>query len=329
MTELAGKQVLVTGSGGFIASHLCERLARDGVRTRALVHYNALGRRGWLDHSPLAGEMDIVAGDITDRDSVRRAMEGVEVVFHLAALIAIPYSYQAPASYLNVNAGGTLNVLQAARDSGGPLVVHTSTSEVYGSARHIPITEDHPLQGQSPYSASKIAADKMVEAFHCSFDLPVVTVRPFNTYGPRQSARAIVPAIIAQCLSGAPVIRLGALSPTRDLNYVDDTVSAFVAAATHRVAVGRAIHFGSGMEVSVGDLARRLIAMTGSDAVVEEDAKRLRPEKSEVLRLVADASQARTLLAWAPQVDLDAGLERTIAWARDHLDRDRPGQYVV
>lgn len=323
-----GKKVLVTGGGGFIGSHLTERLVELGASTRALVHYNALGSWGWLDHSPLKDQVEVVSGDICDRDSVHSALHGVDVVFHLAALIAIPYSYRAPESYVRTNIIGTLNVLQAARELGTERVVHTSTSEVYGTARYVPIDEGHPLQGQSPYSASKLSADKMAEAFHLSFQVPVVTVRPFNTFGPRQSARAIIPTVISQCLVGQRV-RLGSTTPTRDLNYVANTVEGFVKAAESPRALGQTVNLGSGREISVGDLARKIAELIGQDIQIECDQQRLRPDASEVERLLADNRLARELLDWEPQVDLETGLQHTIEWMRASLERYRPGVYVV
>lgn len=323
-----GKRVLVTGAGGFIGSHLTERLMQLGATTRAMVHYNALGTWGWLDESPVLSDTQVFAGDICDRDSVHRAMEGVEVVFHLAALIAIPYSYLAPASYVRTNVEGTLNVLQAARELAVDRVIHTSTSEVYGTARRTPIDEAHPLQGQSPYSASKIGADKMAEAYHHSFGLPVVTVRPFNTFGPRQSGRAVIPAIITQCLSGEKV-RLGNLSPTRDLSYVGDTVQGFLLAASEPEAVGQTINLGSGREISIGDLAHLIAQLAGRPITIESQAERVRPEMGEVDRLVADNRLARTMLGWCPAVTLETGLQRTIEWTQAHLERYRPGVYVI
>ncbi|MFC2036467.1 GDP-mannose 4,6-dehydratase [Chloroflexota bacterium] len=322
------RQVLVTGAGGFIGSHLTERLVELGACTRALVHYNALGTWGWLDHSPLRDDMEIVTGDICDRDSVQQAMQGSEVVFHLAALIAIPYSYRAPASYVRTNVEGTLNVLQAARELNVERIVHTSTSEVYGTARYVPIDEEHPLQGQSPYSASKIGADKLAEAYHASFALPVVTVRPFNTFGPRQSARAVIPAIVTQCLAGE-TIRLGNLHPTRDLNYVANTVDGFLKAASVPAAVGQTINLGSGREISIGQLAKVIARLVGQSIVVEGDAQRMRPDKSEVDRLLADNTLARTLLEWAPAISLEEGLRRTIEWIAQNQERYRPHVYVV
>jgi len=323
------KTVLVTGGGGFIGSHLTERLVALGAKVRALVHYNALGRHGWLDESPVHGDVEVIAGDICDRDSVRSSMQDVEVVFHLAALIAIPYSYRAPGSYVRTNIEGTLNVLQAARELKTARVIHTSTSECYGTARYAPIDEAHPLQGQSPYSASKIGADKMAESFHLSFEVPVVTVRPFNTFGPRQSARAVIPTVIAQCLAGKSAIRLGSLHPTRDMNYVGNTVEGFLAAASHPAAVGRTINLGSNREISVGDLAQMIIDLTGSKATIESEAARLRPEKSEVERLLADNRLAKEILEWEPAVSLEDGLTRTIAWLRDNLHRYRPDTYAI
>jgi NAD dependent epimerase/dehydratase len=323
-----GKHVLVTGAGGFIGSHLTERLVELGANTRALVHYNALGAWGWLDQSPLCDDIQVLAGDVCDRDSVRQAMRGVEMVFHLAALIAIPYSYHAPASYVRTNVEGALNVLQAARELGVERVVHTSSSEVYGTARYVPIDEAHPLQGQSPYSASKIGADKLAEAFYVSFDLPVVTVRPFNTFGPRQSARAVIPTIITQCLT-QEVVRLGNLTPTRDLNYVTNIVQGFLLAALSPAAVGQTINLGSGQEISIGDLAHLIARLVGRPIVVESETQRIRPDKSEVERLLADNTLARDLLNWEPTVSLEQGLEYTIEWIKQNLGRYRPDVYVI
>lgn len=326
--DLSGKEVLVTGAGGFIGSHLTERLAAEGAKVRALVHYNALGSWGWLDESDERERLEIVAGDIADRDSVRAAVEGCELVFHLAALIAIPYSYQAPESFLRTNAMGTLNVMQAAREMGVERVVHTSTSEAYGTARYAPIDEAHPLQAQSPYAASKIAADKIAESFQLSFEVPVVTVRPFNTFGPRQSARAVIPSIITQCLAGSQV-RLGSLHPTRDLNYVSNTVDGFLAAATAANVEGETVNLGSGREISIGALAALIAELTGTDAQIECDEQRLRPEASEVERLLAANDKAKDLLGWQPAVSLEDGLRATIEWIREHPERYRPGVYVV
>jgi NAD dependent epimerase/dehydratase len=326
--NLQGKRILVTGAGGFIGSHLAEACVAAGATTRALVHYNALGTWGWLDHSAARQQMEIIAGDLTDRDSVKLASKDCEIIFHLGALIAIPYSYHAPASYVRTNIEGTLNVLQAARETGAARVIHTSTSEVYGTARHVPIGEEHPLQGQSPYSASKIGADKLAEAFHLSFGLPVVTLRPFNTFGPRQSARAVMPTIITQLLANQPV-KLGNLHPTRDLNYVANTVEGFLLAATAPAAVGRTINLGSGREISIGDLVQLIARLMGTAANIEQEAQRLRPADSEVERLLAKNELARELLGWSPKVTLEEGLLHTIAWLREHQARYRPGVYVL
>ncbi|MCX6921755.1 MAG: SDR family NAD(P)-dependent oxidoreductase [Verrucomicrobia bacterium] len=328
MQDWSNKRVLVTGGGGFIGSHLTERLAEMGANVRVLVHYNALGRWGWLDQSPMAERIEVIAGDVTDRDSVRQATKGREIVFHLAALIAIPYSYHAPASYVRTNVEGTLNVLQCAREESVERVIHTSTSEVYGTAKYVPIDESHPLQGQSPYSASKIGADKMAEAFHRSFNLPVVTVRPFNTFGPRQSARAVIPTIITQCLKGETV-RLGSLNPTRDLNYVANTVDGFLASAQSQEAVGQTINLGSGQEISVGDLVQLISKLVGKPLRIESENTRMRPAASEVERLLANNSLARTLLKWEPAISLEQGLELTIDWLRVNLEKYRVGTYTV
>lgn len=324
----ANKRVLVTGAGGFIGSHLTERLVKLGGSVRALVHYNALGSRGWLDHSPLGKTLEVVAGDVTDRDSMQQAMQGREIVFHLAALIAIPYSYQAPASYVRTNVEGTLNLLQCARDAGVECFVHTSTSEVYGTAQRVPIDESHPLQGQSPYSASKIGADKMAEAVQLSFGLPVVTVRPFNTFGPRQSARAVVPTIITQLLAGANV-SLGKTTPTRDLNFIENTLDGFVLAGSSPAAIGKTINLGSGREIGIGDLALLIARLMDRPIQIEREDERLRPEGSEVHRLLADNRLARELLGWEPRVSLESGLERTIEWIRQNPERYRPGVYII
>jgi dTDP-glucose 4,6-dehydratase len=293
-----------------------------------MVHYNSAGRRGWLDQSPLKNDMEIVAGDITDGGSVYAAMQGREVVFHLAALIAIPYSYSAPLSYVQTNVVGTLNVLEAARRLGTSRVIQTSTSEVYGTAQFVPISESHPLQGQSPYSASKIGADKLAESYFRSFELPVVTVRPFNTYGPRQSARAVLPTIITQCLAGKTV-RLGSLSPTRDLNFVSDTAAGFMACAAHPDAVGRTLNIGSGREISVGDLAKLTASLIGADVRIECEDQRLRPPGSEVERLLADNRLAAEVVGWQPAVTLEAGLQQTIDWFRENAGSYRADVYNV
>jgi NAD dependent epimerase/dehydratase len=324
----AGKRVLVTGAGGFIGSHLTEKLVGLGADVRAFVHYNALGNWGWLDESSTAARCSVIAGDVTDRDSVREAARDCKVVFHLAALIAIPYSYRAPAAYLRTNVEGTLQVLHAVRELGIERLVHTSTSEVYGTAQRVPIDEEHPLQGQSPYSASKIGADMMVEAFSRSYDVPAVTVRPFNTFGPRQSARAVIPSIIAQLLSGSSV-RLGSLHPTRDLNFVGNTVNGFILAGSTPDAIGRTVNLGSGREISVESMARLIAEIAGVPIEIECDDHRKRPEASEVERLVADSSLARECLGWYPEISLEEGLLQTIDWMRQRTRRQRDIDYAV
>jgi NAD dependent epimerase/dehydratase len=326
--ELAGRKVLVTGAGGFIGSHLVERLSERGANVCALVRYNSNSAAGWLDRSPVRQHVDVVFSNVEDRDGVRKAMHGVDAVFHLAALIGIPYSYDAPDSYVRTNIGGTLNVLQAARDQQVGLVVHTSTSEVYGSAAFVPMTEEHPLRGQSPYSATKIGADKLAEAFHLSFGLPVVTVRPFNTYGPRQSERAVIPTIVAQVLGGQR-LRLGNLGPTRDFTYVTDTVEGFIRAAESDRAIGQVVNLGTGTEVSIGDLAERIMAKVGRTVPVEAEDERIRPTGSEVDRLCSDNARARALLEWQPRVSLDEGLGRTIEWLAGRVDSGDLTRYVV
>ena len=328
MSSWSGRRVAVTGAGGFIGSHLVERLVALGAEVRAFCEYNSLGSWGWLDDSGARGSFDVLLGDVRDRDSVSAGVAGAEVVFHLAALIAIPYSYDAPASYVETNVLGTLNVLRAAQEAGAGLVVHTSTSEVYGTARAVPIDEAHPLQGQSPYAASKIGADKMAEAFHRSYGLPVATLRPFNTYGPRQSARAVIPTILTQLLGGGGV-SLGNLAPTRDFTFVTDTVDAFVRVAERPEAIGRVLNVGSGREISIGDLVDRAARVLERDARVGDDRQRIRPPGSEVERLCADASEARRVLGWEPRVPLDEGLERTGAWLAENLERYRVGMYTL
>ena len=328
MSGWNSRTVLVTGAGGFIGSHLTERLVALGAKTRGLIRYNAANASGWLERSPVRDDVEIVPGDVRDRDSLRQAVRGVDVIFHLAALIGIPYSYHAPVSYLRTNAEGTLNILQAALDAGVKLVVHTSTSEVYGTARYVPIDEQHPLQGQSPYSASKIAADKIVEAFHCSFGLPVVTARPFNTYGPRQSARAVIPTIITQALTGSE-IRLGSLAPRRNFNYVADTVDGFIRLAECPQAVGEVVNLGSEQDLSIGELVDELLRLLGKTVPVVCEPDRQRPEPSEVERLCADNRKAKTLLGWAPRTPLREGLSATIDWVREHAETFQPGLYTI
>jgi dTDP-glucose 4,6-dehydratase len=323
-----GQKVLVTGAAGFIGSHLVERLVALGANTRAFVHYNSSGSWGWLDQSRVRDQIEVVLGDVRDRESIDVAMKKVDVVFHLAALIAIPYSYDAPLSYVRTNVEGTLNVLQSARSQGVGKIVHTSTSEVYGTARSVPISEEHPLQGQSPYSASKIGADKIAESFHLSFELPVVTVRPFNTYGPRQSARAVIPTIVTQALS-QPEIRLGNLDPTRDLNFVTDTVEGFIKAAESDNAVGEVINLGTGREISIGALAETILQTMGKRIPVVSESQRVRPENSEVERLCAENRKARELLGWQPQFSLEEGLVKTIEWLCENHEQYRSDVYVI
>lgn len=315
--------ILITGADGFIGSHLTEALVRQGKKVRALVHYNSFGSWGWLDHCArdVKGQFEIFAGDIRDPHGVKEAMKGCDAVLHLAALIAIPYSYHSPDTYVDTNVKGTLNVLQAARELGVKKVVHTSTSEVYGTARFVPITEEHPLQGQSPYSATKIAADQLAYSFYASFGLPVVIARPFNTYGPRQSARAVIPTIITQIANGQRQIKLGAVSPTRDFNYVADTVAGFVAAVASDRGIGEVINLGSNFEISIGDTAHAIAEAMGTSIEIITDDQRLRPEKSEVERLWASNTKARELLGWQPQYGgregFMRGLAETITWFRE------------
>lgn len=328
-------KILVTGADGFIGSHLAEHLVRRGYAVRAFTLYNSFGTRGWLDASPLAGEMEFFSGDIRDPYGVRAAVKGCDAVLHLAALIAIPYSYHSPDNYVDTNIKGTLNILQAARDLGVARLVHTSTSEVYGTARFVPITEEHPLQGQSPYAASKIGADQLALSFYRSFGTPVVVLRPFNTYGPRQSARAFIPTVITQIAAGIRPIRLGALHPTRDFSFVMDTVCAFEAALCAERIVGQTLNAGSGFEISMGDTARLIAEVMGVRVDILEDAQRLRPAGSEVERLVADAGQLKKLAGWQPAYgDLAGfrqGLEETAAWFSQpaNLVRYRAGRYAI
>lgn len=322
--------VLVTGAGGFIGSHLVERLVRDGTRVRAYVHYNSRNDWGNLEliDPAVKREIEVITGDVADPFSVRNAVRGAQVIYHLSSLIAIPYSYVAPQSYVATNIQGAINVLQAAREEGVERVVHTSTSECYGTAQYVPIDEKHPLQGQSPYSASKIGADMIAESYWRSFGLPVAILRPFNTFGPRQSARAVIPTIISQALKGG-VIKLGALAPTRDMNYVENTVESFLAAATNPAAVGQVINVGSGREISIGDLARLIIELIGSKSEVVEDTQRLRPANSEVERLLCANGKAMELLGWTPRIQLEEGLQRTIAWMTGNLDRFKTDIYNI
>lgn len=314
------KKILVTGADGFIGSHLTEELVRRGYDVRAFVLYNSFGTWGWLDQAPadIRAELDVFAGDVRDPYGVKKAMMGCDVVMHLAALIAIPYSYHSPDTYVETNVKGTLNVVQAARELGVEKVVHTSTSEVYGTARFVPITEEHPLQGQSPYSATKIGADQLAMSFYTSFDTPVAIIRPFNTYGPRQSARAVIPTVITQVANGARQIKLGSLHPTRDFNYVADTVRGFISVAESARSVGEVINIGSNYEISVGETVELIGDLMGTRLEVVSDDVRLRPAKSEVERLWADNSKAKQLLGWEPayggREGFRRGLAETIEW---------------
>jgi NAD dependent epimerase/dehydratase len=317
------KKILVTGADGFIGSHLTEALVRAGYEVKAFVLYNSFNSWGWLDHcSPdVKGKFEVFAGDIRDPHGVKEAMKGCDAVLHLAALIAIPYSYHSPDTYVDTNVKGTLNVLQAACELGVRRVVHTSTSEVYGTARFVPITEEHPLQGQSPYSATKIAADQLAYSFYASFDLPVLIARPFNTYGPRQSARAVIPTIITQIANGKKQIKLGAVSPTRDFNFIKDTVAGFIAALESDKGCGEVINFGSNFEISVGDTANLIAEAMNADIEILTDEARLRPTHSEVERLWADNSKARELFGWSPNYadreGFKRGLAETAEWFAD------------
>ena len=319
---MTGK-ILVTGADGFIGSHLTEALIRSGREVRAFVYYNSFNHWGWLDHSPrdIRQQLDVFAGDIRDPHGVKTAMRGCDTVMHLAALIAIPYSYHSPDSYVETNIRGTLNVLQAARELEVHKVVHTSTSEVYGTARSVPINEEHPLQGQSPYAATKIGADQLALSFQRAFGTPVTVIRPFNTYGPRQSARAIIPTIISQLASGKRRIKLGALHPTRDFSFIDDTVQGFIAIAQAAGAVGQVVNLGTNFEISIRDLAQLIAEVMGKAIDIETEAVRLRPEQSEVERLCADNTRARELLGWKPDYagrdGLRRGLAATCAWFQD------------
>jgi NAD dependent epimerase/dehydratase len=327
---MTGRAAIVTGAGGFIGSHLVERLVHDGARVRAFCRYNSRNDRGALDWlaDEVRAEVEPVMGELRDVESVSRALKGIDVVFHLGAQIAIPYSYVNPRDYVESNVLGSLNVAQCALDHGVSRVVHTSTSEVYGTAKTVPITEDHPLEAQSPYAASKIGADKLMDSFHRSFGLPVTVLRPFNTYGPRQSARAVIPTIISQALVGTS-LRLGSLDPRRDLTFVEDTVAGFVAAAAADAAVGKTVQLGTGHSVSVRQLVELVGELLGKDLGVEADPERVRPSASEVQLLLSDPARAESLCGWRPRVELREGLERTIAWIRDHQTHFRTGDYVI
>lgn len=329
--NLKGKKVLVTGSEGFIGSHLTERLVELGANVTALVQYNSFNNWGWIDtfDEDIKNSINVITGDIREYDNVKRMVKGQDVLFHLAALIAIPYSYLSPMAYVRTNVEGTTNILEACRDYEIEKIVHTSTSETYGTALYVPIDEKHPMQGQSPYSASKIAADKMAESFYRSFNTPVAIIRPFNTYGPRQSARAVIPTIISQILSGKREIKLGSLTPTRDFNYVKDTAEAFIKVAESQETVGQVVNSGSNYEISIGDLANKIIDIIGKDVSVICDEERLRPEKSEVNRLWADNGKIKRLTNWKPKYTLDEGLKETIDWIQDNMKYFKTDIYNV
>lgn len=331
--NLSNKRILVTGAGGFIGSHLVEELVKKGCKVRAFVHYNSFNRWGWLDYvdKKIKNSIEIFAGDVRDPNGVKESMRNIDVVFHLAALIGIPYSYHSPDTYVDTNIKGTLNILQAARDLGTEKVICTSTSEVYGTAQFVPITEEHPINPQSPYSATKASADFLVLSFYRSFNLPVSIIRPFNTYGPRQSARAVIPTIITQIASGKTIIKLGSISPTRDLTYVKDTVEGFIKVAESEKSIGKVINIGSNFEISIGDLAILISKLMDTKVKIEEEEQRQRPEKSEVERLWADNTKAKRLLEWSPKYTLEEGLKETINWFsnQDNLRFYKPNIYNV
>lgn len=325
------KKVLVTGAGGFIGSHLVEELLQQGKTIRCFVHYNSFNRWGWLDRfsKDKLKELEIITGDMRDPNGVREVLEGIDEIYHLAALIAIPFSYHSPDLYIDTNIKGTLNLLQAARDFGTSRILVTSTSEVYGTAKYVPIDENHPFQAQSPYSASKIGADRVAESFYRSFNMPITIVRPFNTYGPRQSARAVIPTIVTQLLAGNQEIRLGSLTPTRDFNYVKDTVRAFIEIAKSEKTIGEEINIASQKEISIGELAEELIKQINPKAKIVSDEDRLRPEKSEVNRLLGSNEKIMKLTKWQPRYPLKEGLAETIAWLKDNLDQYKVDIYNI
>ena len=329
MSGIKGQRVLVTGAGGFIGSHLVAMLVERGADVRGLIRYTSRGDRGalaWLDED-IGEAVEIVLGDVRDAESVAAASKDADVVMHLAAQIAIPYSYVNPRDFFETNVLGTFNVARAALDNGVSRVVHTSTSEVYGTARFVPITEDHPLETQSPYAASKLGADKLIDSFHRSFELPATVLRPFNTYGPHQSARAVIPTIITQALAGG-AIRLGSLDPRRDMTFVTDTAAGFIAAAESDAALGRTVQLGTGTDHSIGEIVETVGEILGRELDVELDEQRVRPPDSEVMRLISSPALASELMGWKPTVDLREGLERTLKWIEANLHRYRVGDYV-
>ncbi|NLK95014.1 MAG: NAD-dependent epimerase/dehydratase family protein [Clostridiales bacterium] len=329
--NLKGKKVLVTGAEGFIGSHLTERLVELGADVTALVQYNSFNNWGWIDtfDKNVLDSIRVETGDIRELDGMNRIIKGQEVVMHLAALIAIPYSYLSPMAYVRTNVEGTTNVLEACRMNDVQKIVHTSTSETYGTALYVPIDEKHPMQGQSPYSASKIGADKMAESFYRSFNMPIATIRPFNTYGPRQSARAVIPTIISQILAGKKEIKLGSLTPTRDFNYVKDTAEAFVKIAESDAAIGEVINAGSNYEISIGDTVKKIIDIIGHDVKIICDEERIRPEKSEVNRLWADNTKIKEITGWTPKYSIDDGLKETVEWIKNNMDKFKTDIYNV
>ncbi|MGE5628572.1 MAG: NAD-dependent 4,6-dehydratase LegB [Solirubrobacterales bacterium] len=329
--DLRSKKVLVTGAEGFIGSHLTEQLVELGADVTALVQYNSFNNWGWIDTfcSDVKNNINVVTGDIREYDGMKSIIKGQDVVFHLAALIAIPYSYQSPMAYVRTNIEGTTNVLEACKEYDVEKVVHTSTSETYGTALYVPIDENHPMQGQSPYSASKIGADKIAESYFKSFNTPVATIRPFNTYGPRQSARAVIPTIISQILAGNSEIKLGSLTPTRDFNYVKDTVSAFIKIAESNRTVGQVINAGSNYEISIGDTIKKIISIIGKDVIIVSDDGRIRPENSEVNRLWADNRKIKELTGWTPRYSIDEGLAETINWIMNNMQYFKTDIYNV
>jgi dTDP-glucose 4,6-dehydratase len=324
------KSILITGAGGFIGSHLVERLVSQGAKVRAFVRYTSRDDPGLLVFlsEEVRSDIELIPGDLRDHHAVREAVQGVDIVFHLGALISIPYSYGHPFETAQVNLMGTLNVLQACRELGVKRLVHTSSSEVYGTAQQVPIDEGHPLQGQSPYSASKIGADKLAESYYSAYNLPVVTLRPFNTYGPRQSDRAVIPTIITQAMT-QDTVRLGNLEARRDLTYVSDTVNGFLKVAEAEGVEGETFNLGVGEEITIGDLARTILEIVGREVEIKVDPDRLRPEKSEVDRLLSDNSRAREVLGWEPKVGLEEGLRLTVNWIREHMEMYQPGRYRV
>lgn len=324
------RRALVTGAAGFVGSHLVEELIRREYDVRCFVRYTSTNTHGYLDQIPATqrGDLEIIAGNLRDGEAIRQAVQGVDVIYHLAALVGIPYSYLHPLEVVETNVMGTMNILMAARDHAVSRVIHTSTSEIYGSAQYVPIDEAHPLQGQSPYSASKIGAEKLVESFHASFGLPTTVLRPFNIYGPRQSTRAVIPTIITQALTNSE-IRLGNLDVTRDFTYVLDTVNGFIMAAESEAAIGKVINLGSNFEVSIEQIAETIIRLVGRNVTLVQEEKRIRPAKSEVQRLWAENRLAYETFGWRPRVSFDEGLQQTIAWVAENLNRYRVGEYAV